>query len=72
MALNDEQRARVKAVQDTLAIEGHVVSDERAQIVAERYFASGREEKIAALTVNPDTMSYDDLVAALQRAGLEA
>ena len=71
MALNDEQRARVKAVQGTLAIEGHVVSDERARVVAERYFASGREEKIASLPIDPDAMNYDDLVAALQRAGLE-
>lgn len=60
----------MRAVQASLAIEGHHVDDERARALTEEYFASGREEKLAALRIDP-SMDYEALRAELRRVGLD-
>ena len=70
MPLTDAQLARMKAVQASMAIEGHQVDDERARALAEKYFASGREEKLTALRIDPG-MSYEAMRAELRRVGLD-
>lgn len=70
MPLTDEQLTRARAVQASLAIEGHQVSDERAHELAAEYFASGREEKLGELRVDP-LMDYEALRAEMRRVGLD-
>ena len=70
MSLTDDQLIRVQAVQASLAIEGHQVSDERAQELAAEYFASGGEEKLGAMRIDP-AMDYEALCAELRRVGLD-
>ena len=71
MPLTDAQLARMRAVQASMAIEGHQVDDERARTLAEEYFTSGREEKLADLRIDPG-MSYEAMRAELRRVGLES
>ncbi len=70
MALTDEQLARMRAVQASMAIEGHEVSDEQARAWTEAYLASGQPEKVAALRIDAG-MSYEAMCAELRRVGLE-
>lgn len=70
MALTDEQVTRMRAVQASMAIEGHEVSDEQARAWTEACLASGQPEKVAALRIEPG-MSYEAMRAELRRAGLE-
>ena len=70
MALTDEQLIRMRAVQASMAIEGHQVSDEQAWVWTEAYLASGQPEKVAALRIDAD-MSYEAMCAELRRVGLE-
>ena len=69
MPITDEQLTRARAVQASLAIEGHQVGDERALELAAEYFASGREEKLGELRIDP-SMDYEALCAELRRVGL--
>lgn len=70
MALTDEQLTRMRAVQASMAIEGHMVSDEQARAWTEEYQASGRAEKVGALRIEAG-MSYEAMRAELRRVGLE-
>lgn len=70
MALTDEQLARMRAVQASMAIEGHEISEEQAQAWMEEHVASGRQEKVGALRIDP-AMSYEAMRAELRRVGLE-
>ena len=70
MSLTDEQLARMRAVQASMAIEGHEVSDEQARAWTEAYLASGRLEKVGALCIEPG-MSYEAMRMELLRVGLE-
>ena len=60
----------MQAVQASMAIEGHQVSDEQARIWTEEHLASERPEKLAALRIDPG-MSYEAMRAELRRVGLE-
>lgn len=71
MALSDEQLARMRAVQASMAIEGHEVGDELARTWTQEYLAGDRPEKLAALRIDP-SMSYEAMRAELRRVGLEA
>ena len=71
MALTDEQLARMRAVQASMAIEGHEISEEQARAWMEEHVASGRQEKVGTLRIDP-AMSYEAMRAELQRVGLEA
>ena len=57
MALTDEQLTRMRAVQASMAIEGHEVSDEQARAWTEQYLADGRADKVGAVRIG-DRMSY--------------
>ncbi len=70
MSLTNDQLTRAQAVQASLAIEGHQVSNERAQELAAEYFASGREEKLGELRIDP-AMDYEALRAELRRVGID-
>jgi hypothetical protein len=70
VALTDEQTVRLRAVQASMAIEGHVVSDEQARAWTEECLARGDAQKVAALQIE-DGMSYEAMRAELRRVGLE-
>ena len=70
MAFTDEQLARMRAVQASMAIEGHHISDEQARAWTEEYLAGGRSEMVGALRIE-EGMSYEAMRAELRRVGLE-
>ena len=61
----------MRAVQASMAIEGHVVTDEQARAWTQECLASGPMEKIGALRIT-DGMSYEAMRAELRRVGLES
>ena len=71
MALTDQQLARMRAVQASMAIEGHEVSDEQARAWTQESLADGRCEKVGALRIDAG-MSYEAMRAELRRVGLES
>ena len=70
MAFTDEQLTRMRAVQASMAIEGHEVSEEQARTWTQEFLAAGSSEKIGALRIEPG-MSYEAMHAELRRVGLE-
>ena len=70
MALSDDQLIRMRAVQASMAIEGHEVSDEQAQAWTEECLGAGQSEKVGALRIEAG-MSYEAMRAELRRVGLE-
>ena len=61
----------MRAVQASMAIEGHEVCDEQARAWAQESVADGRSEKVAALRIDAG-MSYEAMRAELRRVGLES
>ena len=70
MAFTDEQLTRMQAVQASMAIEGHEVSEEQARTWTQEFLAAGSSENIGALRIEPG-MSYEAMRAELRRVGLE-
>ena len=70
MAPTDEQLVRMRAVQASMAIEGHEVTDEQARAWTEEYLAGDRPGRIEALRIDAG-MTYEAMRAELRRVGLE-
>ena len=67
--MTENQRADARAAYASMVITGTSLSEEEAMKIAERFYASGEPERIAALRTHPE-MSYEEFVAEFQRAGL--
>ena len=67
--LTPSQLADARVTYASMVITGTCLSEAEAMEIAERFYASGEPERIAALPTHPE-MSYEELVAEFQRAGL--
>lgn len=63
------QLAEARATYASMVITGTSLSEDEAMEIATRFYASDVLERIAAMPTHPE-MSYEELVAEFQRAGL--
>lgn len=67
--LTPSQLDDARATYASMVISGTSLSEAEAMEIAERFYASGEPERIAALRTHPE-MSYEEFVAEFQRVGL--
>ena len=67
--LTADQSARAQATYASMVIEGTGLSEDAATEIAAEFYASGEPERIAAMPTHPE-MSYEELTAEFQRAGV--
>lgn len=67
--LTPTQLAAARATYASTVITGTNLNEAEAMAIAEEFYASGEPERIAAMPTHPD-MSYEELRAEFQRAGL--